>query len=315
MLCQRWIFLKTISGILTVAASGAWGADVPGTARQYDSHSRQAAAQAKLRPLGSPSLVDSLRQIPVPSGSGFRDSAPRPSQSLSPVQQTAWMQASGGMAIPPSLPPDGSLPGPPNSSPLPAAPGAGPAVRPPPNFSTPPSMQPGSGPVLGPPPVIGAPPAYPSGASTPLPPATPQPVPLDTSSASDRSLPMRSGADLAPMPPPQLAQGMATVGNCAAVSAPSGYSAGMNWGCGSAYPTSTYVPTAGTYVPPPATYGPTVISPAAMPLVPQKKAGCNPLFTLGQDMNNVQVGQGIIGQPKAYVPGQGVRNFIRYFTP
>jgi hypothetical protein len=36
---------------------------------------------------------------------------------------------------------------------------------------------------------------------------------------------------------------------------------------------------------------------------------------MGQQQHPVQVGQGILGQPKAYVPGQGVRNFIRYLTP
>lgn len=41
----------------------------------------------------------------------------------------------------------------------------------------------------------------------------------------------------------------------------------------------------------------------------------HPLVSMGQQQHPVQVGQGILGQPKAYVPGQGVRNFIRYLTP
>ncbi|TWT83755.1 hypothetical protein CA13_52260 [Planctomycetes bacterium CA13] len=39
------------------------------------------------------------------------------------------------------------------------------------------------------------------------------------------------------------------------------------------------------------------------------------LFTLGQEANPVQVGQGLWGQPVAYVPGQGIRNWVRYFFP
>jgi hypothetical protein len=40
-----------------------------------------------------------------------------------------------------------------------------------------------------------------------------------------------------------------------------------------------------------------------------------PLFRMGQQNRPYQVGQGIIGQPVAYVPGQRFRNFFRYFFP
>ena len=44
-------------------------------------------------------------------------------------------------------------------------------------------------------------------------------------------------------------------------------------------------------------------------------APCRPLITLGQGAYNAQLGQGILGQPTAYVPGQSIRNFIRYLSP
>jgi hypothetical protein len=39
------------------------------------------------------------------------------------------------------------------------------------------------------------------------------------------------------------------------------------------------------------------------------------LISLGQQNNAVQVGQGLWGQPVAYVPGQSIRNWVRYFFP
>ena len=38
-------------------------------------------------------------------------------------------------------------------------------------------------------------------------------------------------------------------------------------------------------------------------------------MTMGQERNRVVVGQGIVGQPVAYVPGQWVRNSLRYLFP
>ena len=51
------------------------------------------------------------------------------------------------------------------------------------------------------------------------------------------------------------------------------------------------------------------LAPAA-PSVPWR-----PIVNIRQMPNNYVVGQGIIGQPKVYVPSQPVRNFIRYITP
>ncbi len=65
----------------------------------------------------------------------------------------------------------------------------------------------------------------------------------------------------------------------------------------------------------------TVVPPTMMPnQVPQglysnSSSGFRPLFGFGQDANNVQLGRGLWGQPKAYVPGQCFRNSLRYITP
>lgn len=166
-----------------------------------------------------------------------------------------------------------------------------------------------------------------SGSTTPLPGAAPplespplqglqglQPVPtggapLAAPPQSD-SQPLRPNAspsDLAPLPQPQLPSHWATVDNCNLVSGPSGYRAEFGF-CGAASVMPVGAP---AYAPPPMT-----IMPGA-PVIPVAPAGfgCRPLFTLGQENYNVQLGQGIIGQPTAYVPGQSFRNFIRYLSP
>ena len=93
--------------------------------------------------------------------------------------------------------------------------------------------------------------------------------------------------------------------------------------CGvSQAPTAVYGPVA------PAASSPTFIAPpaAATPFAAQvplaapapvaaAAAPAGALISLGQQRNPVEVGQGLIGQPKAYVPGQPVRNWLRYFTP
>lgn len=40
-----------------------------------------------------------------------------------------------------------------------------------------------------------------------------------------------------------------------------------------------------------------------------------PIVSLGSIPENYQMGQGMLGQPKVYVPGQPLRNFVRYLTP
>jgi hypothetical protein len=62
--------------------------------------------------------------------------------------------------------------------------------------------------------------------------------------------------------------------------------------------------------------GASVIMPSSAPqLYSQNNAGWRPLFTLGQENYNVQLGRGIIGQPTVYVTGQPFRNFLRYLFP
>jgi len=66
----------------------------------------------------------------------------------------------------------------------------------------------------------------------------------------------------------------------------------------------------------PGTVSPPTYMPNQVPqgIYPQANIGARPLIGLGQQNYNIQFGRGLFGQPKAYVPGQYVRNFIRYFT-
>jgi hypothetical protein len=66
----------------------------------------------------------------------------------------------------------------------------------------------------------------------------------------------------------------------------------------------------------PGTYVPPTFTPHQAPnLYSPNNAGYSPLFSLGQENYNVQIGRGIIGQPTVYVPGQPIRNFMRYIFP
>ncbi len=66
--------------------------------------------------------------------------------------------------------------------------------------------------------------------------------------------------------------------------------------------TSAYVPP--TYTP---NWNPSMYS--------ANNNGYRPLFSLGQENYNVQLGRGLYGQPTVYVPGQPIRNFFRYIFP
>jgi hypothetical protein len=73
------------------------------------------------------------------------------------------------------------------------------------------------------------------------------------------------------------------------------------------FPSTGAVP--GAYVPP-------TLPPNLTPgLYTPNNSGHVPLFSLGQENYNVQLGRGIIGQPTVYVPGQPIRNFMRYLSP
>ncbi len=123
--------------------------------------------------------------------------------------------------------------------------------------------------------------------------------------------------DAAVIAPPELGSEFATIGNCNCVSGPSSYTAASGIGCGA--PVSYNAPAsyaAPAYVPPPAQIAaPVVLPTVAAPLPPTRVGPVRPLVTFGQQANTVQVGQGIVGQPVAYVPGQRFRNWVRYFFP
>ena len=118
--------------------------------------------------------------------------------------------------------------------------------------------------------------------------------------------------DATPMQAPALAGGFATIDNCHLVTPASGYVASYGDGCA---PETIPNITAGSplaYSIPPAQ----IAAPAAIPTVTQGLRFMPvPLISFGQERNPVQVGQGLLGQPKAYVPGQPLRNGIRYFFP
>ena len=125
-----------------------------------------------------------------------------------------------------------------------------------------------------------------------------------------------SGSDVQPMPQPQLGSRFATIDNCNLVSPASGYSAAFGYGCGNEIAPQSYTatqpcPTPLAFTTPPAE----IAAPAVMPPNAQLGAPMRSLITLGQERNPVQVGQGIIGQPVAYVPGQPLRNWLRYLFP
>ena len=66
----------------------------------------------------------------------------------------------------------------------------------------------------------------------------------------------------------------------------------------------------------PGTSVPPTITPNLAPnLYSPNNGGYAPLLSLGQEGYNIQVGRGILGQPTVYVPGQPVRNFLRYLFP
>ncbi len=253
----------------------------------------------RMRPIGAASAVDQYRS---PSYESTAVASIRPAAQFqetgysSPVRQAAMQ-----MSFPPSagasnavLPPSTSLPQqttqpislPPNSLP--------------PN-SLPPNLPPNS-----------------------LPPNSLPPNSLPQSMLPTGNLPsntFRSSNDLTPIAQPQFGSGgYATMSNCNNVSGPSSYSAASGIGCGQVgyqapigyapnlQPPPNLAVAPGT-IPPPGMLAPAIAIP------PRSAAPVGPLLTFGQSANPVQVGPGLFGQPKAYVPGQGVRNWLRYLTP
>lgn len=278
------------------------------------------SAQTRMRPLGSPSAVDQFRNqaqpsnfVPQPrrgsnaaqpvslttSGGNVRNETAHWQMAASgqaPVRQTVWMQSgfeppplgNSGMGLP-DTPPDAGLEQPepataiPNSTPFPEA------AAPPRSLPTPPS-------------------------------ASVAPVqPLGPSIASS--------SDYSPIPRPELgSNAFARVDNCPLVTPPSSYTAAMGINCcGQIVPASYCGPTYSGPATGPITTAPSslpaeIASPATIPPVaqplayPSSAAPARSLITFGQEQYAVQVGQGLWGQPVAYVPGQWMRNWLRYLS-
>jgi hypothetical protein len=51
------------------------------------------------------------------------------------------------------------------------------------------------------------------------------------------------------------------------------------------------------------------------PVSPTPVSAWKPLLPVWHETTTYYYGQGFLGQPKAYVPGEPVKNFFRYFTP
>ena len=265
-------------GIFAVVAAPAASAEDPDT------------PMTRLRPIGSPSHVDQYRQ----SASTVSDAR----HTMRLMQFEAPQLPANGVFAPPAVPtaPPMGMPG----SPQLAPPVTPPTISPQPSTQT--VMPPTT-----PPSVID--PINPTIDSRGLPMNTLSPLPTQT-------LPVRG--DLTPLEAPQLNDGFATIDNCCCVSAPSNYVAATGWGnCSTvAYQTpapQAYITPTTQTVGPPVANTQVIVAPAATPRaagIPKK-----PLFSFGQDKNPVVVGQGLVGQPVAYVPGQRFRNWIRYIFP
>ena len=300
-------------------------------------HVSASTAQSRLRPIGAPSAVDSF---PSSTSSAWRPSA---EQYLSSVRQVAMMQSAGDAQVMP--PPSLGLPANPSLSPNPAVQPSAPGYSLPPSSSLPVPLQAAPlGPIASPPtsnPQGLSPrntqslPLNPNlGTTSPAPsvPGYSQPMtPVPQGRFASPGQPARSAvplgsSDYAAIPAPQLENAFATIDNCRNISAPSTYRAAGVFGCGTplTYGTPGYAAPA-AYVPPPAQFAPAITLPPGATIAPVAIAGSlppvipgnpgyRPLISFGQEANPVQVGQGLLGQPVAYVPGQRFRNALRYIS-
>lgn len=283
----------------------------------------------RMRPIEELSAVDVMR--PTPASQALPAAGPVAQASTSitrvetahPVRQAAMMQSSGPGF---TMPPGGTSPGIGGST-------GDSIAMPPPSLPVPLSSVPGIGPV--PPPAGGPlPSATVPSASAPM--VQPAPLPstgLPGASVPSTSAPLTTGggswtaapqspSDYHSIPQPRLDSGFATMSNCRNITGPSSYRSDRILTCG---PPASHVTTIGppsTFVHPPAQIGPPAVFPPAAAGVPMGMgqtvipgpAGHRPLISFGQERFPVQVGQGIFGQPTAYVPGQRFRNMIRYLT-
>lgn len=270
------------------------------------------STKTRLRPLGTPSAADAYQGsaqtvslLPAPRSQAqvqgqANVQALNPSPQVSPngyaspgVRQTVMQQPFTAPQLPPTTSPGGFAPPPTTSPALPVAPVPTPAA-PPRSLPSNPGV---------------------SGANSNL-----IPVPQEQSI-------LAPGSDLTPIAQPELSNGFATIDNCNCVSAPSDHNtASMIPGCAPvSYQTPAYQATTSCQAPAyttTQTYAvvPTATSTAAVlpnGLAPPQgsAAPAGNLVTFGQEVYPVQVGQGVWGQPVAYVPGQPVRNWFRYIFP
>lgn len=283
---------------------------------------RSIPSQPKFVPIGTRSLVDQYRSDQRQQAVGVQPEKIAYHEILSSKRHLVRLPQSGFAA--PPLPTTGAA--------LMASPANGgmgfptQTVTPPsgfqePNVGAPFGLPPGSGPPM--------PMSNPVTAPAAMAPPTGLPPALPMKPAASRNVPVVGlpstqviprNADMLPIAQPQLNDGFATVGNSCCVSAPSSYVAAMGLGncVGGGYqPTTTqgYIATGPQVAPPPqaASGVPSGLVPVTRPSAPGVPK--RPLINLGQDKNAVVVGQGLIGQPVAYVPGQCIRNWIRYISP
>jgi hypothetical protein len=152
------------------------------------------------------------------------------------------------------------------------------------------------------------------------PPLPPGPMALPSNPVANTQVPT-GGSDFRPVPQPQLQNSFATIDNCNLITPASAYSAAFGQGCGNTgyVVPQSYVPqtigTPLTYTPPPAEIAAPAILPNNAGMGARAGAPIRSLVTLGQERFPVRVGQGLWGQPVAYVPGQPARNWMRYFFP
>lgn len=135
-------------------------------------------------------------------------------------------------------------------------------------------------------------------------------TPLEVDSQNNRN------EGYAPFESPNLGNQYATMNNSTFVSAPSGYDATTFWGrncvsvSASKSGTGVRPMRSGESSTPRLTRVLNQEFLANYPAVPTR-----PLLSFGQEQHGVVVGQGMLGQPVAYVPGQWVRNSVRYLFP
>ncbi len=264
---------------------------------QYRNHDRQVGLRSEAETTVNRDFLSTKRHLVRLPQSGFA-APPLPATGASPMASPAG----GGMGLPSqTVAPPSAFQEPNVGAPFGLPPGTGNPLPMPNPVPSPTAMAPPTG----------LPPALPAN------PAVPRNVPVVGLSSTQV---IRRNADMLPIAQPQLNDGFATVGNSCCVSAPSSYVAAMGLGnCvgGGSQPTTNqgYIATGPQVATPPqvASTVPSGLVPVTRPSAPgvPKK----PLVNLGQNKNAVVVGQGIIGQPVAYVPGQCIRNWMRYIFP